>query len=314
MDKVTTTSYHPPLPVHSRDYRGHLLDSSRWDRFQPRPDDVVIATAYKAGTTWMQAIVGNLIFQGRDIPGAILEISPWVDMRVVPIDDMYALIEGQEHRRFLKSHLALDGLRFYPEIKYIHITRDLRDVFMSLWNHHRDYSDEALDSFRAFDHVVGWRFPECPDTPKAFWRDWISRGAFPWENVGYPYWCPLHHLATWWPHRNLPNILFVHYNDLLRDIDGEMRRVAKFLDIEVPETAWPDLTHAVAIDTLRDNAGAFMGSHGKSFKGGGKTFLNKGTNGRWRGVLDDSDRVAYRAAMDKTLDPEAAAWMENDRT
>jgi aryl sulfotransferase len=80
------------MPVRSRDYQGHLLDSSRWDRFRPRHDDVVIATAYKAGTTWMQAIVGNLIFQGQDIPGAILEMSPWVDMRVVPLDDMVDLI------------------------------------------------------------------------------------------------------------------------------------------------------------------------------------------------------------------------------
>ena len=93
-----------------------------------------------------------------------------------------------------------------------------------------------------------------------------------------------------------------------------MRRVAEFLHIEVPETAWPDLTHAVSIDTLRDNAATFMGSHGKSFKGGGKTFLNKGTNGRWRDVLDDSDMTAYQAAMDNSLDPEAAAWMENGRT
>lgn len=308
MDKVTT------MPQRSRDYQGHLLDSSRWDQFRPRPDDVVITTAYKAGTTWMQAIVGNLIFQGREIPGAILEISPWVEMRVVPLDEMVALIEAQEHRRFLKSHLALDGLRFFPEIKYIHVCRDLSDVFISMWNHHRNYSDEAREEFRGFDEKVGWRFPECPDNPKAFWHDWISRGAFPWENVGYPYWCPLHHLATWWQYRHLPNILFVHYNDLLRDIEGEMRRVAEFLHIEVPETAWPDLTHAVSIDTLRDNAATFMGSHGKSFKGGGKTFLNKGTNGRWRDVLDDSDMTAYQAAMDNSLDPEAAAWMENGRT
>jgi aryl sulfotransferase len=301
------------MPVRSRDYQGHLLDSSRWGRFHPRHDDVVIATAYKAGTTWMQAIVGNLIFQGQDIPGAILEMSPWVDMRVVPLDDMVDLIEGQTHRRFVKSHLALDGLRFFPEVKYIHISRDLRDVFISLWNHHRNYSDEALQAFRDVDDTVGWRFPDCPETPGDFWRDWISRGTSSWEHDGYPYWSSLHHLASWWDYRQLPNILFVHYNDLLRDIEGEMRRVAQFLDIDVPEAAWPELTHAVSIDTLRDNAATFMGSHGKSFKGGGKTFLYKGTNGRWRHVLDDDDMATYRAAVDRVLDPEAAAWMENGR-
>lgn len=302
-----------PMPTRTRDYQGHLLDSSRWDRFHPRSDDVVIATAYKAGTTWMQAIVGNLIFQGQDIPGAILEISPWVDMRVVPLGDIHTLIEGQQHRRFLKSHLALDGLRFFPEIKYIHVSRDLRDVFISLWNHHRNYSDQALSSFRETDAEVGWRFPDCPHSPKEFWDDWISRSPFPWEHDGYPYWSSLHHLATWWAYRHLPNILFVHYNDLLRDIEGEMRRVAQFLNIAVPDAAWPALTNAVSIDTLRDNAAAFMGSHENSFKGGGRTFLHKGTNGRWREVLDDNDLATYRAAVDRVLDPQAAAWLENGR-
>ncbi len=302
-----------PLPTRSRDYQGHMLDSARWDHIEPRDDDVIVATAYKAGTTWMQVIVGNLIFLGREIPGALLEMSPWVDMRGVALDDMLALVEAQDHRRFFKSHLALDGLRFFPQNKYIHVARDPRDVFISMWNHHRNYTDEVIEKVRGLDSVVGWPWPDCPDNAKAFWRDWISRGSFPWEHDGYPYWSSLHHLATWWDYRHLPNVLFVHYNDMLRDIEGEMRRVARFLDIEVPEAAWPGLVDAVSIDTMRDNAGAIMGEHASHFKGGGTTFIHKGTNGRWRDVLDDNDMKLYRAAMARTLKPEAAAWLENGR-
>ncbi len=69
------------LPSVTRVYENHHLDSPRWGRFDTRPGDIVITTAYKSGTTWMQTIVANLLFQGQEIPGPIMEISPWIDMR-----------------------------------------------------------------------------------------------------------------------------------------------------------------------------------------------------------------------------------------
>lgn len=44
-------------PERTRTYQTHHLDSTRWDAFVPRDDDIVITTAYKAGTTWTQRIV-----------------------------------------------------------------------------------------------------------------------------------------------------------------------------------------------------------------------------------------------------------------
>ena len=45
-----------------REYRNHHLDSTRWDQFVPRDDDIFVTTAYKAGTTWTQRILAALIF------------------------------------------------------------------------------------------------------------------------------------------------------------------------------------------------------------------------------------------------------------
>src|SRR6516165_2170835 len=100
-------------PARTREYRNHHLDSTRWDGFRPRDDDIVITTAYKAGTTWTQRIVAALLFDGEDLPDGLGALSPWIDARFIdPVDVVLEKVEAQRHRRFLKSHLAADGLRY----------------------------------------------------------------------------------------------------------------------------------------------------------------------------------------------------------
>ena len=59
-----------------RRYRGFMSDSARWDRFAFRPDDVVISTPSKCGTTWMQTIVGMLLLDRTELGAPIGTISP----------------------------------------------------------------------------------------------------------------------------------------------------------------------------------------------------------------------------------------------
>ena len=126
----------------TRVYKNHHLDSTRWDSIEPRDDDVVITTSYKAGTTWTQGIVASLLL--RDIPDAPnpLMASPWVDARFqAPLPVLIEALKAQTHRRFMKSHLAADGLPYRPTTRYIVVARDARDVFMSLVNHYAGYTD-----------------------------------------------------------------------------------------------------------------------------------------------------------------------------
>ena len=303
----------PKYPTRERVYQNHHLDSTRWDTVRLRDDDIVISTSYKAGTTWMQTIVANLLYPSGDIPGAITEISAWVDMRVEPLADVLAGIEAQTHRRFLKTHLALDGLPYTRNVKYIVVGRDPRDVFMSLYNHYSNHTPEMHVRINEVPGRVGPPLPHCPQDINWLWRQWISFGWFAWENDGWPYWSHLHHAKAWWAHRHLPNILFVHYNDLKTDLEGEIRRVAEYLGIDVPLRDWPRVVDAATFTTMKKNAEAIMPSGGDSFIGGARQFIYKGTNERWRGVLSEAELALYPLAMERTLTPEAAAWLERGR-
>jgi aryl sulfotransferase len=300
-------------PERTREYRNHHLDSSRWDGFVPRDDDIIVTTAYKAGTTWTQRILAALIVP--DGPLDLMGMSPWIDARWQgPIEPVLANLDAQPHRRFVKSHLAADGLLYFPQVKYLVVGRDTRDVFMSLWNHYTAYTDIAYMLFNDSDRP-GPEFPRPPATPRELWPRWISEGWFDWEPDGWPFWSHHHHLSTWWNVRELPNVLFVHYRDLLADTRVEVQRIADFLDIGVRESRWDSLLAEITIDAMRRDAGGDDPAADPAamiFEGGVQRFLFQGTNERWRGVLTDEDLAMYDAAAE-ALDVSLRSWLEGGR-
>ena len=302
----------PNPPQRTREYRNHHLDSTRWDSFNARDDDIIITTAYKAGTTWTQRILAALILGSSPLYATLNEISPWIDARWMgPIEFTVASLEAQGHRRFVKSHLAADGLRYIPEAKYIVVGRGTRDVFMSLFNHYSAYNDTMYELANDADRP-GPEFPRCPASPRELWPHWIAEGWFEWESDGWPFWSHHHHLSTWWEVRDLPNVLLVHFGDLKGNPEAEMRRIASFCDIAIQEEAWPGLVASVGLDAMRSEA-LLLGDHiALVFDGGAERFFFKGDSGRWRGELTEDDLALYDAAA-STLDPLLRRWLEGGR-
>ena len=290
-------------------YQNHHLDNSRWRYFKPRKGDIVIATSYKTGTTWMQMICIHLVHHGGEIP-LRSEVSPWLDMRMESIENVIESLEAQSFQRVIKTHLPLDGLPYHEELKYIVVCRDGRDVFMSLWNHYDNYTDEFLKQINSVPGRVGPPLPKSHGDIHRFWEEWITTGWFDWESEGYPFWSHLRHTQTWWAFRELPNILFVHYSDLLSDLPAEIARIAAFCGIERNDEEIDAIASQVTFSNMKANADAILPGMDEAFHGGGKTFIHKGTNGRWRGVLTDQDLARYDEAVQRELTPECANWLE----
>src|ERR1700733_3384422 len=82
--------------------RTPVADSLRWNQFEPRDGDIVIATFAKCGTTWTQRIVDLLVFQSPDVR-PFGEISPWLDSTIFnPLAQDLDTLEAQTHRRYIK--------------------------------------------------------------------------------------------------------------------------------------------------------------------------------------------------------------------
>jgi aryl sulfotransferase len=302
----------PPL----RQVRTRVFDSTRWQDYQPRPDDIIIATYSKCGTTWMQRIVSMLIF-GTAEPKPIWELSPWPDMCLFgPIEATLARAEAQTHRRFFKSHMPYDALPVHDGVKFIHVGRDGRDAALSLHNHLCNFGPETyaqLDEMNRADEKFGNPYPRPPADPADYFHEWVSDETY--DSQGDPAASFFHVENSYWAARDDPNILLVHYADLKRDREAEMRRVAKFLDIEIADSLWPELVDAAGFEAMKRQGDALIPEANHLWgEDGSKRFFNKGKNGRWKDVVRVADLDRYDAKVREAFSPELGDWIENGRS
>jgi aryl sulfotransferase len=291
----------PVWPRKTRELQNHHMDSTIWNDFVFRDDDIVVATYAKAGTTWTQQIVGQLVFQG-DEAVAVHHLSPWLDLRVPPAPEKLQALEAQTHRRIVKTHLPLDALVFSPKAKYLYIGRDGRDVLFSFHHHHRQGNALFYSLLNDTPGRVGPPLlPPDPDV-RGYFRAWL-------EQDGYPLWSLWENVSTWWAARDLPNVKLVHFNRLKADLGGEMRAIADFLEIDIPEARWGAVVEHCGFDYMKAHAARVAPLGGAIFDGGADTFINKGINGRWRNVLSPEESAAYEAMALEKLGPACARWL-----
>ena len=291
----------------TRHYRHPVWDSARWQGFDPRADDILICTPYKAGTTWTQMICALLIFQKAEFGLPLSEISPWLELRAAPGEEIRALYAAQTHRRIIKTHTPLDGLPWYPQATYLCVQRDPRDIFMSMLNHMQNANSDAeaifADEMRATDDNA-----PLPEDPNEFFQMWLSTGSFEWESDGAPYWSVFRHAYSYWSRRDQPNIHLMHYSDLKADLDGGMRQIARLLGISVPEAKWPELVAAAQFDAMKARADKTApDTRFKMWKDNAQ-FFNKGTSGQWRDVLN-ADSLALLGKVTSAYPTDFIGWL-----
>ena len=288
-------------PEKIRELHNHHFDSTIWNDLKFRDDDIVIATYAKAGTTWMQQIVAQLMFDG-DPDVAVAEMSPWVDLRVPPKEVKLPLLEAQTHRRFMKTHLPVDAIRFSPQAKYLYIGRDGRDVVWSMYNHHVNANQKWYDALNDTPGRVGPPIGPPPDDIRQYWREWLDRD-------GYPFWSFWENVRSWCAVRDLPNVKFIHFANLKHDMAREIRGIAEFLDIPIKESRWEAILEHCSFEWMKKNATKTVPLGGAFWDAGAEVFINKGVNGRWSQTLTPEEVAEYETRSRSELGDECAHWL-----
>lgn len=291
----------PSWPRKAREFHNHHVDSTIWNELAFRDDDIVIATYAKSGTTWVQQIVSQLIFQGAD-GLQVAEMSPWLDLRVPPKEVKLSLVEAQTHRRFLKTHLPVDALVYSPKAKYIYIGRDGRDVVWSMYNHHANANALWYQALNDTPGRVGPPIEPPPADIRQYFLDWLERD-------GHPFWPFWENVRGWWGIRKLPNLLLLHFAELKADLPGQIRRIAAFLDIPVAQSRWEAILEHCSFAYMKRHAARCVPLGGAFWDGGAATFVHQGTNGRWQGTLTAEDQRRYQETARRELGEACAHWL-----
>ena len=292
----------------------------------------MISTRRKSGTTWVQMICALLIFQTPELPEPLGDLSPWLDNMAMPHDFVYAQLGEQRHRRFIKTHTPLDGIPLEPRVTYIVAARHPLDTFVSLCRHN-EIIGPPPDSIGPPPERRPTGQPGPPMPPKPPWplkplrppappkppasREALHDALLRWiadddDPRRHPDSLPgvMWHLSDAWARRGEPNVLLVRYDDLLADLEGQMRWLAGRLGIAVPEQAWPALTQAATFERMRDRADDLVPVP-PGISVDTALFFRRGTSGAGREILSDKEMAAYDARAAQLAPPDMLEWLHS---
>jgi aryl sulfotransferase len=296
-------------------YQNFLSDNARWDGLRLRPGDIIISAPPKCGTTWTQMICALLIFQTPVPPRPLDLISPWLEMRLRRKKEVVDLYEAQPHRRFIKSHTPLDGLPAGDGVTYVSMGRDPRDVGLSMHAHLGNLDmraaltalAEAIEPGDSFEPPP--RLPAFASEQEAFLH-WVDDPTPP-QAAAMSLAGTVHHLAGFWAARRRGDVVLLYYDDLQADLEGEMRRLADRLGIEVPEARWPALVDAATFAEMRRRADVVAPDTAHHLWKSNTGFFHRGRSGQWRDVLDDGGLARYEARVRALAPPDLIGWLHH---
>ena len=286
------------LPQQSASYLGPITDTSRWQNFKHRADDIFVCTPPKCGTTWTQAICAMLVSGKADHGTQPGLVSPWIDANFDPIDENLKQVDAQTHRRYIKTHTPLDGIPYYPECSYLVVLRDPRDVFCSMLNHRDNMSDEEL-AFAIF-----------PTGDSAF-KDWLNVKNEPgtWDAQSLD--LIVQFFSTYWPYRDLDNVHMFHYSDMKRDLKGSIAAMADALNVQLGDEVLEEMAAAAGFDNMKKNAEQFAPASGTGMWKKESGFFATGKSAQWKELLTDTDLSAFDKCLNDLLPPNQIQWLLN---
>lgn len=282
-------------------YRSPMSDNSRWDSVALRDGDIIITAPSKSGMTWTQRLVALLVFDGPDLPAPMSRVSPWLDQRIRPIDEVAADLDAQRHRRFIKTHTPLDGLPIDNRVTYICVGRDPRDAAVSMMFHNSNVDTAHLP-------------PEAASVTRSPGFDSWMEGPIQSPEGMDSLAASLHHFGTFWQRREQGGVALFHFADLRTDLVREFMLLAAALEIPLSADKAQALAGHAGLDVMRSRASELAPNAGDGVLRSDAAFFRTGGVGEWEQHFTESDVMRYHHRIHE-LRPvrEMLGWAQGGR-
>ncbi|XP_071827803.1 sulfotransferase 1B1-like [Apostichopus japonicus] len=253
--------------------------------FEVREDDVVLATYPKCGTHWMMEVIQLIKTDGhvdqierendRRAIGCI-EFTIFPEMKEAIVD----VVDKKPSPRMYGTHLPatlLPAQIWTKKPKVVYVTRNPKDAANSFYNFMN------ADS-KTQDDRIGWdEFCSVFMSEKAIFGNWFD------------------HTLSYWSHRDDENVFFITFEEMKKDIQSVISRLATFLEVTITPEGMERIIEHSSMEGMKKTYAKIEKEHelGELLtKAHGKLpFLKKGIVGGWKARFT----VAQSEAMDKVL-------------
>ena len=232
-------------------------------RYVPEKRDIFLSAQVKCGTTWMQQIVYELLMRshgdlGDDGHRHMYALSPWIEAAASVPFERAALI-GERQQRIVKTHHNATLCPYSKDARYLYVTRHPVSCFASF-----------VDFLRKVSGPMAWTLPEFVDmycSDEMYWTPWPD------------------HVEGWWRWaQERPNVLFLHYEDMLDNLPGAVDQVAAFLETPLTPEERAEVVRRSGYDYMKANEEVFEMSAPSYFSVLGGSYFKSGKKTRHRDV------------------------------
>ncbi|XP_062055214.1 sulfotransferase 1 family member D1 [Lepus europaeus] len=234
------------------------------ESFEARPDDLLISTYPKSGTTWISEIL-DLIYNNGDVEkckkDAIYKRVPFMEFIIPGISNGVEQLNKMQSPRLVKTHLPVDLLpsSFWKnDCKMVYMARNAKDVAVSYY----------------YFYQMAKMHPD-PGT----WEEFLEK--FMAGKVCFGSWYD--HVKGWWEKRKDYRILYLFYEDMKEDPKLGMQKLLQFLEKDMPEQTVDKIIYHSSFNVMKQNPTANYTTMGKELMDHSVSpFMRKGISGDWK--------------------------------
>ncbi|XP_058134284.1 sulfotransferase 1C1-like [Dasypus novemcinctus] len=261
-------------------------------KFEAKPDDLLICTYPKSGTTWIQEIV-DMIEQNGDLEKcqrtSIDFRHPFIEWVQPPEPPDLDLANKMPSPRTLKSHLPIQMIppSFWEKnSKIIYVARNAKDCLVSYYHFSR--MNQLLPDPGTWKDYV-----ETFKTGKVMWGSWYD------------------HVKGWWDAKDKHRILYLFYEDVKEDPKREIQKILKFLEKDISDEILKKIIYHTSFDVMKHNPMANYTTLPASIMDHSiSPFMRKGMPGDWKNYFT----VAQNEEFDKDYQKKMAGSTLTFRT